>query len=79
MKLTFTGITPLTKTNKSIGRELDGLIEAHYKESWASHSTTIVRTTDLCSFKAKGNQAHEYICLGSVRPGDHIGEYMSTG
>lgn len=76
MELTYTGTAALTKDVDSIIKELDRQLLESYNKSWACHSGTLLRSTDLFSFKAKGFQTLDYLMADSVQPGDHIGERM---
>jgi len=72
MKLTFSGSATLTMDAKTIGSEIDRKVEKHYKDSWYSHAGTLLRSTDIFSFKAKGNTTYEYLYSGAVQAGDHV-------
>ena len=74
MKLTYNGSAPLTKSATTIGNELNRLIENNFMDSWNSHNGTLLDSTDLFSFKARGNTAHEFLYSGTVQAGDHMGE-----
>ena len=74
-KMTYTGTAPLTKDEDAILGEIDRMVQERYKDSYCSHSGTLLRSTDLFSFKAEpGSDAFEYLNSGFVQPGDHIGK-----
>jgi len=70
----YTGSAALTKDEETIGRELDRLVEQRYKESWYSHAGTLLKSTDLFSFKA--TEGDDYLQSGAIQPGDHIGKLL---
>ena len=78
-KMTYTGTVPLTKDEETIVREIDRMVQEHYKDSYCSHMGTLLHSTDLFSFKAEpGSDAHEYLNSGAVQPGDHIGKISQS-
>ena len=77
--MTYTGTVPLTKDEETIVREIDHMVQEHYKDSYCSHMGTLLHSTDLFSFKAEpGSDAHEYLNSGAVQPGDHIGKISQS-
>ena len=68
ISLVYTGCAPLTQTVETLQKELNTLISTRYNESWASHSDTLIRSTDLFSFKVKDLASYD------LQPGDHVGE-----
>ena len=74
LQLTYTGTASLTKDATSVQKEITELIKGgvHSSMPYVSYSGTLIRSTDLFSFKAKDLKAKKG--LDSVEPGDHIGE-----
>ena len=73
--LAYAGTATLSKDTTTIRKEMNRLVEEHYNDSWASHTGTLLRSLDLFSFKAEGDEADDFLKSGMVLAGDHIGEF----
>ena len=78
MKLTYTGSAALSKDSRTILKEMHQMFEEKYTESWESHAGTLLCSTDLFVFKAKGKSAQKLLYSDEVQPGDHIGKGLTA-